>query len=314
MVADGLRMRADVMGMVGNVSYAWPTADQVSEVGVRWVRTIVYDDRMDDLERGLQSLPPGVAVVAVLNQENVSTSLPRQGWSDVIATFAQRFRGRVAAVECLNEWDPDAQHPAGTGGKRAPAVAVGMALAASPILHRANILCLLGSVSGADWPQQLQLAVGYLSPAGRALLDGVCLHPYGKSANAFPPTFTFGEIDEAVQTAHDISGLPVWVTEFGVKLSDAAGPQQAGESDTDYNTRALAAQNTYLQQAYQLLGNMPPRVLRTACYFAFSDAVGSPAEQGLNAFGLRDPQDVARPAWGGLQQVVVQASTTPATA
>jgi putative glycosyl hydrolase len=307
-------MRADVMGMVGNVTFAWPTAERVSEVGVTWVRTIVYDDGMDDLERGLQSLPAGVAVVAVLNQEIISSSSPHQDWAHLISTFAQRFRGRVAAVECLNEWDPDAQHPAGTGGKWWPAMAVGMALVASPILHRAGIQCLLGSVSGADWPQQLRLAASYLSSAGRALLDGVCLHPYGKSANGFPPSFSFGEINDAVQTAHDISGLPVWVTEFGVKLGDAAGPKQAGESDTDYNTRALAAQNTYLQQAYQLLGNMPPQVLRNACYFAYSDAVGSPAEQGINAFGLRDSTDAARPAWGGLQQVVLQARAAPTTA
>jgi hypothetical protein len=307
-------MRADVMGMVGNVTYAWPTAAQISDVGVLWVRTIVYDDGMDDLDRGLQAVPTGVQVVAVLNQENLSSSSPHQDWLQVITTFAQRFGGRVAAVECLNEWDPDAQHPAGTGGKRSPAVAAGMALVASPILHRASIQCLLGSVSGADWPQQLQLAVGYLSPTGKAQLDGVCLHPYGKSANGFPPTFTFGEINDAVQTAHDISGLPVWVTEFGVKLCDAAGPQQPGESNADYTARALAGQDRYLQQSYQLLGNMPPEVLRNACYFAFSDAVGSPAEQGMNAFGLRNPNDVARPAWRGLQQVVVRANATQATA
>jgi hypothetical protein len=130
------------------------------------------------------------------------------------------------------------------------------------------------------------------------------LHPYGKSAQGFPPGFDLGEMDDAVRTAHDRSDLPVWVTEFGIKLIDAAGSRRNREDDAAYLARAGQAQAQYLSQACASLGGLPPDVLGGAYYFAYSDGVGTPTEQGLSAFGLRDPHDVARPAWSAMQQVV----------
>jgi hypothetical protein len=39
-----------------------------------------------------------------------------------------------------------------------------------------------------------------------------------------------------------------------------------------------------------LLGAVPPAVLSNACSIAYSDAVGAATEQGINAFGLCDPE------------------------
>lgn len=305
-------MLTDVLGIVANVSTAWPTSAHLIELGTRGVRTIVYEDAFDDLDTALKALPAGTRVIVVLNRENRAQNVQRRAWEQVVADFATRFGGRVAAVECLNEWDADATRPLGTPGKWTPAAAVGMALVAAPILHQANIACLLGSVAGGDWPQQLEQAAGLLSDSGRAQLDGVCLHPYGKSAKGFPPNFIFGELDDAVRSAHERSGLPVWVTEFGIKLVDAAGNRRNSEDDATYLARARQAQAQYLSQACASLAALPPDVLAGAYYFAYADGVGATNEQGLNAFGLRDPQDIARPAWSAFQQVVAQGSSAVA--
>jgi hypothetical protein len=257
-------------GIVANARGAWPDAFELAALGAAWVRTIVYT--FDELDAVLANHPPEVKVIALLNSENDVVRSDLSGWGGAIEQLAGRFAGRVHAVECLNEWDL----------LGIPAeVAAGCVRTAGPILASAGIGCLLGSVAGPHWTVALPQAVGLLSPEELALVTGACLHPYGKSVRGFPPGFTFGEIDEAVVTAHQLSGLPIYLTEFGIKLSDAGGE---------------AGQRAYFQQTYEVLRELPSDVLAAACYFCWSDRIGAPEEQGDHAFGLRRRDDTPRPA------------------
>jgi len=142
----------------------------------------------------------------------------------------------------------------------------------------------------------LQLAIDSLGSDDKALLAGVCLHPYGKPASGFPAKFDngFGDIVDAVTTANSISGLPVWLTEFGINLVDGDGED---------------GQREYLERAYTALASLPDDVLVTACYFAANDGVISPGEP---PFGLRTAVDgTARPAWFAYRDLANNPAPTP---
>ncbi|MCC7107411.1 MAG: hypothetical protein IT307_19920 [Chloroflexi bacterium] len=255
-------------GIVANARNAWPSADELDRLGVRWVRSIVYS--FDELDAALRNHPPGVNVIALLNGENEAVRSDLSGWRGAIEEFARRFAGRVQAVECLNEWDL-ARLPA--------SVAAECARTAAPFLVDAGIGCLLGSVAGPRWQESLEEVVGLLSPEDRIRIAGASFHPYGKSARGFPPGFIFGEIDQAVMRAHELTGMPIYLTEFGIKIADAGGePGQAA----------------YFRQAYEVLRELPSEVLAAACYFCWSDQIGGPEEQGPNAFGLRRADGTGR--------------------
>ena len=260
----------DRFGIVANARNAWPSGDELHALGAAWVRTIVYS--FDELDAALANHPADVKVIALLNSENDAVGHDLSGWEPAINEFANRFSGRVHSVECLNEWDL----------LGVPVdVAAHCARTAAPVLGNAGIRCLLGSVTGPNWPAAIEQLAGSFSPDEKALMAGACFHPYGKSVNGFPPVFHFGEIADAVQTAHQLTGLPIYLTEFGIKLSDAGGE---------------AGQQIYFQQTYEVLRQLPSNVLAAACYFCWSDRIGAPEEQGDHAFGLLRHDESPRPA------------------
>ena len=126
-----------------------------------------------------------------------------------------------------------------------------------------------------------------LSAADGDLIGGAGFHLYGRNAHGFPgfdhQRFEHGEIDIAVQNAHDIIQLPIWATEFGVTLRQAGGE---------------AGQASYVRDALELLGALPRDVLAAATYFCWSDAVGQPHQRGTQALGLRS-SDLFDPGAGG---------------
>src|SRR5688572_16174757 len=83
----------------------WPSAGELHDLGVGWVRSIVYE--FAELDAVLATHPADVRVIALLNEETAGVgAIPElAGWEDTVARFAERFGGRVHAVECLNEWD-----------------------------------------------------------------------------------------------------------------------------------------------------------------------------------------------------------------
>lgn len=257
-------------GIVANARNAWPGTGELNALGAAWVRTIVYS--FEELDTALQHHPPDVRVIALLNSENDVVGNDLSGWRTAIEQFAERFAGRVNAVECLNEWDL-----LGIPVE----IAAECARTAAPILANAGINTLLGSVVGEHWPSALSQLANSFSPEEKAQFAGACFHPYGKAVNGFPAGFVHGELDDAVLDAHRLAGLPIYLTEYGIKLSDAGGDD---------------GQRAYFQQSYEMLRLLPEDVLAAACYFCWTDRIGTPTEQDEHAFGLLRHDETPRPA------------------
>jgi hypothetical protein len=277
------------MGIVVNARNEWPELSEIQALGTSWMRSIVYS--FDQFEEVLAAQPQGVGVIALLNSETENVGRDLAGWADAVRTFAQRFAGKVQAVECLNEWDQLGI---------SPETAVECVRVAAPILHGAGIKCLLGSVSGPNWQNALDRAIQLASSGNRVALDGVCFHPYAQRALNFPAGYGFGEIDAVVQRAHEIAGLPVWVTEYGIKLGLAGG--ETGQAE-------------YVRRSILALSQLSPDVLAAACYFCWNDRIGAPEERGDQALGLRGEDNAARPAWQAFVDAVgaIAAAARPPT-
>jgi hypothetical protein len=263
------------IALVANHRNAWPDRAEIDALGVKGLRSIVYDN--DEFERALEQVPPGVRVVAMLNNEHRDVGFRFENWSAAVQEFARRFEGRVHAVECANELDLWGESP--DLGARLVRMARGH-------LEHHGMLTLMSSVAGGDW-------TGWLSDACQLSLgwyDGVCLHPYGQRPDGFrDESWMFGWLRDAVNAAHQIAQAPVYLTEWGVKIADAGGED---------------GQDEYLVKGVETIRSLGPSVVPFAAYFAWHDGVGAPHEQGTNAFGLRAHDGRQRPAWYGFQDAM----------
>jgi hypothetical protein len=264
-------------------SGAWPSQDEQVALGVNYLRVLVENIELFD-QQLTHEVAPGVKVIALINPQTPGVNLAEDtehdadnvdGWAEVLQAFADRFEGRVDAVECLNEWDD--------GEKNTPEQAARCAVEAGLILSEHGIKCLLGSVSGRFWPSQLRQAMEFVDAmGGRELLAGACFHPYGRPANSVPPSWEAPEIDPAVRTAHGIAGLPIWITEYGLPLD----PEDDGAEQADF-----------LRESIALLSDLDESVLGVACYFSWSDRSGG--NDGV--YGLVRPDEPTlfhREGWG----------------
>lgn len=258
-----------MIGLVCNARGCWPTADDIGALGLRGgvIRSIVYS--FDEFDAALRATPQNYRVCALLNSETEGVGGDYSGWRETVKRFALRFAGRVAAVECGNELDI---------WKVPVATAARIVNEASPLLRAAGMKVITGPVASGDWQ-------GYLSTlaamtAGNADLAG--FHPYGQRANGHPAGWGFEELEGAIRRAHDLSGLPVAVTEYGIKVRDAGSEQ---------------SQAVYVTKSGDVFRALPPDVLAFACLFCLGDEMGSPGEQGLDGFGLRHLDGSRRPAW-----------------
>jgi hypothetical protein len=284
-------IRDDRFGLVVNTHGAWPDAAELRALGARCVRTTVND--FDQFDAALSTHPANVRVIALLNPVTGGDQYDLTRWKTTVRSFATRFAGRVWALECLSGWDRRGV---------TPATAVACARSAAQILRDAGsgMACLLGAVSGPAWMGSLQEASRLLTSADRDLIKGAGFHPYGRNAHGFPgfdhTRFEHGEIDIAVQNAHDIVQLPIWATEFGVTLRQAGGE---------------AGQAAYVRDAIKLLGALPRSVLAAATYACWSDGMAAANQHGSQALGLRrgdllDPWRSGEPrlAWYAFAEAV----------
>jgi hypothetical protein len=262
-------------GLVVNARGAWPDNAEIAALGAKWLRTIVYNlNELDMALNVLQAAPSPPRVIALINSETDTVGNNLAGWISTMQTIATSFAGRLAAVECLNEWD--------LTGYTAD-VAVARASQAAQILAGSGIGCLLGSVAGPNWVGELAAANALLDATTRSLLAGACFHPYGQRARGRPAGWGFGEADAAVTTAFAQIGLPIWLTECGIRINDADG---------------TAGQARYVTDLYGALNGLPAAVpVPVACYFCWRDDIGAPSERGPFGFGLRDMDGRDRPAW-----------------
>ncbi len=258
------------LAIVANCRNAWPSRAEIDDLGITGIRTIVYSD--DELAQALEDTPPDVKIVAMLNNEHVGVGSNWENWRKAVTAFAARFEGRVHAVECGNELDLWGLPPE-----------KGAHLVREAFLPLANhgIVTVMGGVAGPNWPEWLEKACNL----SLGSYDAVALHPYGKRPNGFKDeTWGFGYLDDAVYTASTTAGdAPVYLTEWGVKVGDAGGPDGQAE---------------YLTKGAATLAAVGARVCPFAAYFCWADMIGAPSERDpYNAFGLRDMQMRARPAW-----------------
>lgn len=249
----------------------WPSRSELGDLQPAAVRTIVYD--VNELLPLLRRLPRGVRVIALFNGELVDVDHDWARWPEAMARAASKLAGTVDAIEVVNEWDL----------LGVPVEVVGACVRqAVEAWQGTGVSVLLGSVAGPDWQAALGAAMGLLEPV-REQLSGVCLHPYGQRPDGWSRgDWGFGEMAAAIGVASAISGLPVWLTEMGVKVGDAGGAQGQAE---------------YLLRAMATLERLGAGVVPVGCWFAAHDAIGAPWERGEEAFGLRDERGRRRPSW-----------------
>jgi len=295
-------MERERMGIVLNEVNAWASAPELDDLGALWVRSLVID--LDHFAEVVDELPQDVNVIALINSQAIVGPDPTDEigselapdwadrWTGFINRFADRFRGpdRRMVVECLNEWDI---------AERPPDIAVAAARMALPILEGAGIGCLLGSVAGSDWVNQLGRAVQQLSDDERARMAGVCFHPYQKHIVVDGVRIPDGWPDSVGDAVHQACitanppGLPnlqVWVTEFGLNRRDV------GDS--------VEQQSNYLRQAYCDLAAFSSDQLAVACWFCWNDRSGVMLDDGTREqYGLR-PEDDNLPPYATRQAFV----------
>jgi hypothetical protein len=255
-----------------------PTTEDLATLGMLdgWLRILVVD--IDMFDRDLQALqwPATLKVCVLLEGQTIGVGNDFAGWLPTIQMFAQRFKGRVHAVECANELDIWHLQPPGWNPERpnegqfrpdprlTPAFAAALVRDASPHLRAADMKVIAPSVASGRWFDYLAEMTAQLGDSA----DWQAFHPYGKKINNHPPSDTWGELKEALDQASSIAGRPLALTELGVKLGDVGGAGHQAE---------------YVKRLFDLSATLSQTQLAFFTYFAWKDAVGIPGE---GSFGL----------------------------
>ncbi len=254
-----------------------PTTEDLAALGMLdgWIRILVQD--IDMFDRDLQALqwPSSINICALLEGQTIGIGNDFAGWVPTVQMFAERFQGRVQAVECANEldiwhWQPPGWDPVREEGpfppdpRLTPSFAAGLIRDAAPHLHAAGMKVIATSVASGRWFDYLRDMVAEIGDAA----DWQAFHPYGKKINNHPPSETWGELKEALDQASSLAGRPLVLTELGVKLGDVGGPNEQAE---------------YVRRLFDLSATLPTTQLAFFTYFAWKDDVGIPGE---GSFGL----------------------------
>jgi hypothetical protein len=279
---------ARAAGLFGlNVQADGARADTVSDLGAQWVRVELVDYStatdldpaaaarfgavLDDYHaRGM-----GVLVIADYSSYGGNAGFGpagacgdwegwRAGWTARLGRVSEQFGARVDAWQIWNEPDHPIQ-PCGSGDYNPgiPAGPYGVLLrdAYNAIRNGGSTAPII--TAGLDSGQ-----VSYVQAAGAATgglyADGVSIHPYGVPPDAsWCPdpgedlNCDWGTIGGKVDEYHNATGLPVWISEFGIRTQD---------------TQHAAA---YLAAAYTALESRAA-IVPHAFYFCESDAMVPP--------------------------------------
>lgn len=276
-----------------NLSLIAPPPQIMTEYGIDALRTIIYD--LDSFDQAFRQLPAEVKIGLLVNNElNAISGENWEGLESALKEIVRRYGSRLLYVEVGNELDI---------WGLSPQFGADLAKRAAPILRSAGIPCVLASVASGNWVNWLTEASALAGDS----IDGVAFHPYGQAPDLFDPDsngqWEFGKLRVAMATAYQAARLPVYVTEFGVKLRDAF-PSLQGRNDGYAMMIYETWQQKYLEQGFRTLASLGVNICPFASYFAYSDAVGAADEQGVNAFGLMRSDRTPRPAWGSFLQAV----------
>ncbi len=269
------------LGLCINAKDAVPDAAECAALGLgsgRWLRTHI-DGPLSLLDGMLATLPPDVHVMVSLNNQCWEVGWDWLGWEEACRIVAERYADRVKIVGAGNELDLwHLQPPVGEPDSRlTPGFAAELVRSAASILHPAGIKVAMSSVASGGWFEYLDEMARYC----RGYADLADLHLYMKQINGVPDDPNWQPAWEAIVSARSLTGVPVICSEAGIKIDDAGGP----------NFQAAWAAG---------LGTLPADLV---CYFAWSDGIGTAAEQGGQAFGARGPDGRAKPVWYTLQHL-----------
>jgi hypothetical protein len=285
-------------GLFVNINTGWPTPSRWREVrGLRYVRMLAYD-----IQRTMSlfalSAPPTSKAIILLNNESEDVGSDWAGLELACITLAiwARHYGvldRIAGVEIGNELDL-------WGVPYEQAVELWQR-AAEPLVDD-GLTPILGSLAGPDWVNYLRNCHEMLADDGTYHVGGVAFHPYGKRPEQYPYQIGTGNLTEALDTVASITGgVPIWLTELGLKLRDAT-------PFSDDMDEALQLQGRYVTDVLeQCEAN---QFVRTVCLSMYSDNMGAPGERGIDGFGLVNSDNTPRLGWKALQDFCAKHNDT----
>lgn len=272
------------LGLCTNANGLYPSPAGLAALGVGrgdFLRTPVQGP-LSLVEDMLGDLPADVSLMVSLNSECAEVRSDWSGWVNacgLLAAMSRRWPGRILIVGCGNELDLwHLQPPEGQPDPRlTPEFAADLVRSASPILRGAGIRVAMSSVASGSWPAYLSA----MAQACNGAADYADLHLYMKRCNGVPNDPNWQDASNAIIDAQVLSGLPVICSEAGIKVNNAGGLNQQAQWAAG-------------------LADLPSELV---CYFAWSDGVGTAAEQGGNAFGAVDASGKRKPVWYTLQKL-----------
>ncbi len=244
----GLSLATGMFGL--NVQADGARADTVSDLGARWVRV-----ELVDYSTGTELDPAaaarfggvlddyharGMGVLVIVDYASLGgnagwgTSGPcgdwdgwRAAWNARLQRVAERFGARIDAWQIWNEPDHPLA-PCGSGGYNPgiPAGDYGVLLRDAYTAIRNGGSAAPVITGGLD-SGQVSYVHAAAAAAGGLYADGVSIHPYGVPPDAsWCPdpgedlNCEWGTLGGKVDEYHAATGLPVWITEFGIRTLD----------------------------------------------------------------------------------------------
>ncbi|GAA0894103.1 hypothetical protein GCM10009122_37830 [Fulvivirga kasyanovii] len=268
-----------------------PPAQAYTDLGVKWVRSIMYQAGFTPPA----SAQSNVKWLVIFNSETIPQG--SMTWNDYVIHFANEVHRIVSqnpwisAVQIGNEPDipqfhiPESQYAA----LLKQAYIKVKTLSNPPIVVSAGLAS--GAVSGG---QYLDNVKSYWN--GAIYFDKAALHPYQAVAGGIGWP-AHGYMDQSINEFYrHTAGRQIWVTEFGIAYQQVNNDQQA--------------QAQYLSNCYNLFKTLKDgnkRKVEVAFWFAWDDRTHwNPYNE---SYGLVDLNHNPRPAWHSYRGVSMASLT-----
>jgi hypothetical protein len=257
-----------------------PDAQQLRDVGVRWVRIewkashgeVFYDPRIAAYRDA------GLEVLLLVDYASVppkpASDAGDAAWRDYLARFSARLQHLAAHygddVDAWQIWnEPDLLRPGTAYDPGVPAPHFGAMLrdAVGAIRPRSSRPIVSGGLASGD-PRYLGAA---RDAVGGLTVDAVAVHPYGQRApDGWPrPGWGFGDMSDLFDR-YLTFGLPLWVSEIGTEDESVQAP--------------------YLDNVYRLARDGYRERVETVFWFCWSDGMVPP-------FGVLRTSGEPKPAY-----------------
>lgn len=255
-----------------------PSLEELSELGVGWVRFVAYEAELPRLSDVLARYKgAGLRTILVVNQETFpqkeeSPWLYVERFSGLFGELVQTHSRLVDAWEIWNEPEDKLRWKH---------------LSEETYIH---LLELCFSKAKRVDPETTILATGYLDflRLKGVPRDGGAFHPYGQKVNGFPPNYVGYYESLRVPFLH--ADVPLWLTEYGASLESLQGLGMEPEE----------AQAEYLKRMVREVRKLGPEVVKVAVWFSWTD-LDNHEEKKL--YGLVDKDGNRRKAYYALAKL-----------